>query len=93
MIVKKNQLAVTLKYPEGAAAPLVTAKEDGRLAQRIIELAEEEGVPVVHNDVLAQILSVQKIGACIPQETWLAVAGIFAFIKKLEYGDDEKTVL
>lgn len=86
----KNRLAVVLKYPPNAEAPFITAKENGRLAQRIIGLAEKEGVPVIHDDILAQVLSIHRIGACIPAETWFAVAGIFAFIKKLECKNDEK---
>lgn len=82
--------AVALKYSPGNdefpgdLAPVITAKEKGVLARRMIELAEENDVPVVEDEFLANVLSLQQIGDCIPEETWQAVAGIFAYIQTLE---------
>ena len=50
----------------------------------MIEIAEENDIPVVEDDILENILSIQDVGQCVPEETWFAVAGIFAFIKTLE---------
>lgn len=84
MNAKKELLAVALRYPHQVEAPIITAKESGRLAARMVELAKENDVPIVQDDVLANVLSVQQIGSAIPEETWLLVARIFAFIKKVE---------
>ncbi|MBO5607613.1 MAG: EscU/YscU/HrcU family type III secretion system export apparatus switch protein [Treponema sp.] len=80
----KNLAAVALKYPENSVAPMIAAKERGFLAKRMIEIAEENDIPVVEDDILENILSIQDVGQCVPEETWFAVAGIFAFIKTLE---------
>ncbi|MBP5442860.1 MAG: EscU/YscU/HrcU family type III secretion system export apparatus switch protein [Treponema sp.] len=80
----RNLSAVALKYPLDAEAPLIAAKERGRLAKRMIEIAEENKIPVIEDDVLENVLSIQDIGQCIPEETWEAVAAIFAYILKVE---------
>ena len=80
----KNLSAVALKYPLNAQAPLIAAKERGRLAKRMIEIAEENEIPVIEDDILENVLSIQDVGQCIPEETWEAVASIFAYIIKVE---------
>ena len=69
MIEQKK--AVALKYPDGAGAPLIAASAKGFLAQKLLELA-------------AEFLTVQEIGAAIPEETWEALAKIFAFVLSVE---------
>jgi len=76
--------AVALKYPADADAPLIVAKEKGFLAEKMIQIANENHIPVVHNASLTDVLSVQEIGECIPEKSWRAVASIFAYIKSLE---------
>ena len=76
--------AVALKYPQNVEAPLIVAKEKGLLAERMVQIAEENGVPVVEDSLTENVLSVAEIGDCIPESTWQAVAGIFAMIQKLE---------
>ena len=80
----KNLSAVALKYPLDAQAPLIAAKERGRLAKRMIDIAEENEIPVIEDDILENVLSIQDVGQCIPEETWEAVASIFAYIIKVE---------
>ncbi len=77
-------VAVSLKYPEDADAPLITAKAHGLVARRMIEIAEENHVPVVHDDVTANVLSLKQIGECIPECTWEALSVVFASIKGIE---------
>lgn len=75
---------VALKYPEDFPAPFISIKENGLLAQRMVEIAKENNVPVVQDDVLENVLSLYDVGSCIPENTWYAVAGIFAYIIKVE---------
>lgn len=77
-------VAVSLKYPEEADAPLITAKSHGIIARRMIEIAEENHIPVVHDDVTANVLSLRQIGECIPECTWEALSAVFASIKGIE---------
>ena len=84
----KEEKAVALKYPEDSYAPFIVASEKGFLAKKLLEIAQENNVPVVKNDVLADVLSLQEIGTFIPENTWQAVAKIFAFISQLEENDE-----
>jgi Uncharacterized homolog of the cytoplasmic domain of flagellar protein FhlB len=76
--------SVALKYPDGAPAPFITACAKGALAQKILEIAEENSIPVVKNKETADILSVQEIGSFVPEETWTILAAVFAFVKNTE---------
>lgn len=88
--MKKQSTAVALRYPADAEAPIITAKEKGLLADRMVEIAECNNIPVVKNELLTNVLSVQQLGQCIPEETWQTVAEIFVYIQKLENGNAEK---
>lgn len=72
--------AVALKYSDGAVAPVITASGKGFLAEKILEIAAQNEIPVTENENLVDFLSVQEIGQPIPEETWEAVAKIFAFV-------------
>lgn len=76
----KNQKAVSLKYSENAEAPFISYSAKGRLAERLLEIAEENNVPVIKNEIAADILSVQEIGSMIPESTWEIVADIFSVL-------------
>lgn len=77
---KDNLSAITLKYPENADLPFISAKAKGVLAEKLIKIAKENNVPIVKNDIAANILSLQEIGDAIPEETWEIVAKIFAVV-------------
>ena len=75
--------AVALRYPEWADAPYISAKAKGSVAERLVEIAEKNDVPVVENVEMANILSIQRIGSFIPESTYEAIATIFAFFVKM----------
>lgn len=77
----RDLAAVALKYPENAVAPMIAAKERGFLAHRMVEIARENDIPVVEDDLLENVLSIQDVGQCVPEETWEVVAGVFAYIQ------------
>jgi flagellar biosynthesis protein len=72
-------LAIALEY-DGAAAPRVTAKGEGVMAERIIAVAREKGVAVEENAILAQALSAVELDDHIPQELYRSVAQVIAFV-------------
>lgn len=74
--------AVALKYPKNATAPFIVAKAKGRLAEKIIEIAKENDVPLVENDIASSVLTTQEIGSIVPEELWEIVAKIFAVVMK-----------
>lgn len=76
--------AVALRYPEWATAPYISAKAKGSVAERLVRIADENGVPVVENAEMANVLSIQQVGSFIPEETYSAIAAIFAFVLELD---------
>jgi flagellar biosynthesis protein len=71
-------LAVSLQY-DGERAPRVTAKGRNELAETIIRLAREHGVPLQENEPLAGLLAGVELGDEIPEALYLAVAQVIAF--------------
>ena len=81
---KPRKSAVALKYLPENGAQIIADSAKGVLAERIIETARKENIPIVEDKIMNEILSVQEIGACIPEETWEAVAKIFAAVVEIE---------
>lgn len=76
--------AVALRYNPGAdSAPRLVAKGRGHLAERIIALAREHGVPVQEDPDLVELLAVIEVGELVPEELYGAVAEILAFLYRL----------
>ena len=76
--------AVALKYnAERDAAPRVIAKGDRLLAERIIEIAKENGVPVHEDPDLVSLLAALDIDREIPDALYRAVAEVLAFVYTL----------
>ena len=81
---KKLKSAVALKYRSDAdAAPKVTAKGEGLVAGRIIELAKENKVPIKEDPDLVQILSQVDINKEIPPSVFKVVAELLGFVYRL----------
>lgn len=81
---KKLKSAVALKYRSDAdAAPKVTAKGEGLVAERIIELAKENQVPIKEDPDLVQILSQVDINKEIPPSVFKVVAELLGFVYRL----------
>ena len=70
--------AVALKY-DGASAPKVTATGEGALAEEIIRIARDAGVPLYENPELVSILSQLDLGEEIPETLYRVMAEIIAF--------------
>lgn len=79
---EKTKTASALSYKQGMAAPRITASGRGRTAERMVELAAENNVPVVEDAVLAEILAESPVGACVPEQTYRAVAVVFSFLER-----------
>ena len=75
--------AVALKYPENAEAPFIAASARGKMAEKIIAVAEENGIPIIKDRMLSKILIAEDVGSLIPVETYAVVAKIFAFIENI----------
>jgi len=86
VITNPTHFAVAVRYePEKSQAPMVIAKGQDYVAQRIKEVARENGVEVVENKPLARSLyETVDVGQAIPPELYQAVAEILAFVYNLK---------
>ena len=77
----RQKEAVALEYDkEKNSAPKVTAKGKGKTAQKIIELAELNDIPIKKDEDLLELLSKVELDKEVPQEMYKAVAEVFSFI-------------
>ncbi len=84
--MKKNKTkAVALRY-DGTSAPRVTAKGEGFVAQKIIETAQEHGIPLEKNEELTTLLSKVRLNDEIPRALYAAVAQILVFLYHVNGG-------
>jgi flagellar biosynthesis protein len=75
---------VALRYARGGdAAPRVTAKGRGELAERMLALAREHGVPVREDPDLVALLAACELGDEIPADLYAAVAGLLTYLYRL----------
>jgi flagellar biosynthesis protein len=76
--------AVALRYErESERAPMTLARGRGEVAQRILEIAREAGVPVREDQDLLELLALCEVGEEIPSEIYGAVAEVIAFLYRL----------
>ncbi len=74
----KPAAAVALHYDQ-ITAPRLSAKGEGELAEQIIALAEEHGIPLYENAELTRVLSLMDLGDEIPELLYQTIAEIIAF--------------
>lgn len=86
VITNPTHYAVAIKYnPDESPAPIVIAKGEDYLAQKIKEVAKEHSIEIVENKPLARMLYANvEIGAEIPPELYQAVAEVLAFVYHLK---------
>lgn len=77
------QKAVALYY-DGKNTPHISAKGTGAVADQIIAIAKEHGVPLCDNSALVDLLVTLELGDEIPEALYIAVAYIIAFAYQLE---------
>lgn len=84
LVVNPTHFAVVLSYkPEERQLPIVTAKGRNLQAYRLREAAEEAGVPIFRNVLLARALFADaEINAAVPDEFFDAVAEVLAWVTK-----------
>ncbi len=75
---KPVPLAVALQY-DGDSAPRVTAKGRDALADQILQIARQHGIPIQENQPLASLLANIELGDEIPEALYLAVAQVISF--------------
>ncbi len=92
---KKNK-AVALKYnSETDQAPVIIASGYGEVANKIINIAEQNGIPVYRDDSAASLMCMLDVGSTIPPELYEVIAAIYCQLLKsttdLRNGKSKKT--
>ena len=83
--------AVALRYDESGGAPVVVASGMGYMAEKIIEVASESGVPVYEDNSLATMLSQLALGQEIPDSLYRAIVEIYVYFLNFDPTDPEKS--
>jgi type III secretion protein U len=86
VITNPIHIAVAVEYhAEKEPAPRIVTMGKGTIADLIIRIAQENGVPIMRNVTLAQTLFEKgKISDYIPEETYQAVAEILRWLEGIE---------
>jgi flagellar biosynthesis protein len=79
----RRRRASALHY-EGSGAPKVTAQGQGYIADRIIEVARENGIPIREDRALSEALAALELGEEIPEDLYKAVAEAIAWAYSLD---------
>ena len=76
--------AVSLQYKKGKnAAPKVTAKGQGWVAEKIMKMAQENNIPIREDKDLFQLLSELDVGQEVPESLYKVVAELLAWVYQL----------
>lgn len=86
-----KQQAVALKYQMENNAPIVVASGMGNVAQKIIDVAMENGVPIFEDDSLAALLAQLQVGREIPPELFQAIVDIYVYFLNFTLKDKPAT--
>ncbi len=82
-----NQKAVALSYDDqGAPAPIVVASGMGYLAEKIVEVARENNIPIYEDNSLATMLTQLELGAQVPSELYQAIVDIYVYFLNFKPG-------
>ncbi len=86
-----RQRAAALGYnPEIDRAPRLLAAGDGKIAERIISLAQAENIPIREDPILASALATVEIDQEIPPELYQVVAEVLAYIYRVQKKVDSR---
>jgi flagellar biosynthesis protein len=87
---EKEKVAVALKYEPEKGIPEVIAKGKGSLAELILEIAKEHGIPIKKDSKLVKELYKLEVNEPIPPELYKAVAVVLAWAFNLNSKLKEK---
>ena len=87
---KRRSKAVAIKYkPRESSTPSVVAKGAGEIADRIVKIAKEHGIPVKEDPDLVETLSKLDLDQEVPPELYHVIAEVLAWVYKIngKYGE------
>lgn len=81
---RAKRRAVAMRYDAARdGAPRVIAKGQGHVAERILELARQHGIPVHHDPALTALLAKLDVDREIPEDLYKAMAEVLAFVYQI----------
>ncbi len=85
LVTNPTHKAIAIYYKQGETKlPIVTAKGEGYLAQRMIEVAKEAGVPIMQNVPLAhELFDNAQLEHYIPSELIEPIAEVLRWVQQL----------
>lgn len=94
MSLSSKKQAAALKYAldRENSAPIVVASGVGETAQRIIDIAVQNEVPVYEDDSLATLLSQMQAGQQIPPEMFQAIVDIYIYFLNFTTQDKKEVI-
>jgi len=79
--IPARKTAVALQENEKIGhAPVISAAGRGKIAEQILQLAQENGINVREDSALAEMLAKIELDSPIPSEAFLAVAEILSYV-------------
>ena len=81
---RKKAAALQYDHARGGA-PRVVAKGRGKMAERIVEMAQKNNIPLVEDRNLVQMLEALELNTEIPAELYQAVAEVLVFVYRLNH--------
>ena len=83
-MASERQLAVALQYlRDNPNAPQVVAKGRGNIADKILEVAKKNNVPIHKDSDLVEVLVHLDLGDFIPPELYKAIAEILTHLYRV----------
>ena len=76
------RFAIALEY-DGKQAPVVTARGHHEIADEILQIAEQENIPVHEDEELTLLLEQLDLGERIPEALYLVIAEVLSFAYRL----------
>ena len=84
IVLNKSRQAVALAYNPGERAPKIIAKGKGHVADKILDKAKEENIPIHQDEKLVESLSNIELGDYIPPELYEVVAEVLVYVDDMD---------
>jgi len=80
----QEKKAVALHYSSDLPAPFIAARGKGHIAERILEIARREGIPLKDDRDLTELLFSMDVGSFVPEDLYQVIAEIYAFVVEMQ---------
>jgi len=82
MVTNPDHIACALRYdPDKDGAPRLLAKGTGHLAEKLKQIAKEEGIPILRDPSVARALHELEINTEVPKELYDAMVGVLKWVE------------